>query len=213
MELAARTAGLQAAAGRPVARQAMQIRGSREILRVSRGATLRHAARRMNPTDPYPLLARFNRWVNRRFYDLAASLPEAERKRDRQAFFGSIHNTLNHLLVVDRLWLDRLEGKSNAIRGLDEVLHDAFEPLAAERGAVDERLIAYIDGLDAAGLAKPLRYRFISGAEAETPLHLVLITLFNHQTHHRGQVHVLLTQAGLRPPDSDIIDYLDEACG
>lgn len=164
----------------------------------------------MGPTDPYPLLARFNRWVNRRFYGLVAGLPEAEQKRDRGAFFRSIHNTLNHLLVVDRLWLDRLEGRSNDIAGLDTVLHDELGPLAAERAAVDERLIAYVDGLDAATLAKPLRYRFISGAEAETPLHLVLITLFNHQTHHRGQIHALLTQLGVRPPDSDIIDYLDD---
>lgn len=164
----------------------------------------------MNPTDPYPLLARFNRWVNRRFYALIATLPEAELKRDRRAFFGSIHGTLNHLLVVDRLWLDRLEGKSNTIRSLDEVLHAAFDALAAERAAMDERLIAHVDGLDAAALARPLRYRFISGAEAETPVHLVLMTLFNHQAHHRGQTHALMTQAGLRPPASDIIDYLAE---
>jgi uncharacterized damage-inducible protein DinB len=180
------------------------------ISAISPAGRMRHAARRMDPTDPYPLLARFNRWVNRRFYGLMAGLPDAERKRDRGAFFGSIHNTLNHLLVVDRLWLDRLEGRSNDIARLDTVLHDGFEPLAAERATVDERLIAYVDGLDATALAKPLRYRFISGTEAETPLHLVLITLFNHQTHHRGQVHALLTQLGMRPADSDIIDYLDD---
>ena len=75
---------------------------------------------------------------------------------------------------------------------------------------MDERIIRYVEGLDAAALARPLRYSFVSGAEAETPVHVVLITLFNHQTHHRGQIHALLTQAGIRPPDSDIIDYLDE---
>lgn len=164
----------------------------------------------MRPTDPYPLLARFNRWVNRRFYALAEGLGDAERKRDRGVFFGSIHNTLNHLLVVDRIWLDRLESRTNEIRGLDEVPYADFAELSAAREAMDARLIRCVEGLDPAALARPHRYKFVSGAEAETPVHLILITLFNHQTHHRGQVHALFTQAGLRPPDSDIIDYLDE---
>lgn len=164
----------------------------------------------MRPTDPYPTLARFNRWVNRRQYALLETLDDAERKRDRRAFFGSIHNTLNHLLVVDQLWLDRLQRRTNGIRGLDEVLHQDFAGLRAARERMDERLIAYVDGLDAATLARPVRYKFISGTEAETPLHLLLITLFNHQAHHRGQIHALMTQAGLRPADADIIDYLDD---
>lgn len=164
----------------------------------------------MNPTDPYPLLARFNRWVNRRFYGLLAGLDDAERKRDRRAFFGSIHHTLNHLLVVDRLWLDRLQGRSNEIRGLDQVLHEDFGELREARERMDERIIGYVEGLDAAALARPLRYEFISGSVAETPVHLLLITLFNHQTHHRGQIHALMTQAGLKPSDSDVIDYLED---
>jgi uncharacterized damage-inducible protein DinB len=164
----------------------------------------------MNPTDPYPLLARFNRWVNRRYYALLAALADAERKRDRRAFFGSIHNTLNHLLVVDQLWLDRLQGRSNEIRALNQVLYEDFDALRAARERMDERIIRYVEGLDAAALARSLRYEFISGAAAETPLHLLLVTLFNHQTHHRGQIHALMTQAGLKPPDSDVIDYLDE---
>jgi uncharacterized damage-inducible protein DinB len=164
----------------------------------------------MKPTDPYPTLARFNRWVNRRHYGVLAGLADAERKRDRRAFFGSIHNTLNHLLVVDQLWLDRLQHRTNAIRGLDQVLHEDFALLREAREGMDKRLIAYVDGLDPAALARPLRYRFVSGAEAETPVHLILATLFNHQTHHRGQVHALMTQAGLRPPDCDVIDFLDD---
>jgi len=167
----------------------------------------------MGPTDPYPLLARFNRWVNRRFYGLVEPLGDLERKRDRGAFFGSIHNTLNHLLVVDILWLDRLEGRRNNIRGLGQVLHEDFATLREARAAMDERIIGYVEGLDAAALARPHRYSFVSGAEAETPVHVILMTLFNHQTHHRGQIHALLTQAGIRPPDSDVIDYLDEGAG
>ena len=147
----------------------------------------------MNPTDPYPLLA---------------ALEDAERKRDRRVFFGSIHDTLNHLLVVDQLWLDRLQGRINEIRALNQVLYEDFDALRAARERMDERIIRYVEGLDAAALARPLRYGFISGTEAETPVHLLLITLFNHQTHHRGQIHALMTQAGLKPPDSDVIDYL-----
>lgn len=158
-----------------------------------------------------PLMARFNGWANERLYGAVAQLPEAERKRDRKAFFGSIHNTLNHLLVVDRLWCGRIAGVEHGIRSLDQILYADFDSLRAARKVEDERLIALVDGLDEAQLAAPTSYRRIIGdGEARTRRDHILITLFNHQTHHRGQVHAMLTQADIVPPPLDVIFYLDE---
>lgn len=153
------------------------------------------------------MLARFNGWANGHIYDCCARLSDADYRVDRKAFFGSIHATLNHLLVVDRLWRARVEGGATGIKSLSEILHEDFETLRAARKAEDEGLIRAVDGLGAADVSKPLAYTFLDGTPAETPLDVVLITLFNHQTHHRGQVHVMLTQAGITPPPLDIINF------
>ncbi len=158
-----------------------------------------------------PLMARFNAWVNERLYDSVAELPEAAYREDRGAFFGSIHHTLNHILVVDRLWTGRIEGIDRGIRALDQILCDDFESLRAARRDEDARLIALVDGLSEERLEAPVRYtRIIGEGEEEVRAGHVLITLYNHQTHHRGQVHVLLTQDGVVPPPLDIVFFLDE---
>lgn len=161
-------------------------------------------------TIPYPLLARFNRWCNRRFFEWAAGLTEEERRLDRGAFFGSIHNTLDHLMTVDRLWLDRIDGRANSTASFKVVQIESFEQLRAERAVEDERIIRMVDRVarDQA-FERIVSYRYMSGEHAESPMHLIFLTLFNHHTHHRGQVHCMLTQAGLEPADSDVIDYID----
>ncbi len=162
--------------------------------------------------DHLPLMAGFNAWVNGRVYDCVAGLSDAAYREDRGAFFGSIHNTLNHLLVVDRLWTRRIEGVDHGIRALDQILHDDFEGLRAARAGEDERLIAVVDRLSAAGrLGEPVRYtRIIGPGPQETRCDHILITLYNHQTHHRGQVHAMLTQAGATPPPLDVVFFLEE---
>jgi uncharacterized damage-inducible protein DinB len=159
-----------------------------------------------------PLMARFNAWVNERLYNSVAELPEAAYREDRGAFFGSVHHTLNHILVVDRLWTGRIEGSDRGVRALDQILYDDFESLRAARREEDRRLIALVDGLDEARLAAPVRYtRIIGEGEEEVRCGHILITLYNHQTHHRGQVHALLTQNGIVPPPLDVVFFLDEA--
>ncbi len=157
--------------------------------------------------DMFKTLARFNAWANTGLYESCARLSDAEYKRDRKAFFGSVHNTLNHLLVVDRLWRGRVEGWKAEISSLDQILHKDFDVLRVARVAEDTAIVRLVDGLDAKRLLQPLKYKFMDGTPAETKLDLVLMTLFNHQTHHRGQVHVMLTQAGIKPAAMDIIDY------
>ena len=158
------------------------------------------------------LMARFNAWVNKRVYDCVAGLSDADYRKDRKAYFGSIHNTLNHLLVVDRAWTGRIRSVDRGITSLDQILHDDFAALRAAREAEDAALIELVDGLSDEELQRPVSYRFLGGdgSHANRRDH-ILITLFNHQTHHRGQIHVMLTQQGIDPPPLDVIHFLNEA--
>jgi uncharacterized damage-inducible protein DinB len=155
----------------------------------------------------FPMLARFNAWANERIYDCCAKLSDTEYRQDRRAFFGSIHATLNHLLVVDKVWRARIEGVSTDVRNLDQILHNDLPALRAARVTEDESLIRTVDRLAPKDGARVVKYRFMNGTSGETPVDIVLITLFNHQTHHRGQVPTLLTQAGITPPPLDIIAF------
>ena len=161
--------------------------------------------------DHLALLARFNGWANQRLYASVAGLPDAAYRAERGAFFGSIHRTLNHLLVVDRLWTGRILTEDRGIRALDQILYDDFDALREARADEDRQLVELVDGLSAAQLAVPVCYtRIIGSGLEEVRAGHVLLTLFNHQTHHRGQVHVLLTQADVLPPPLDVVFYLEE---
>ncbi|MGE0256494.1 MAG: DinB family protein [Alphaproteobacteria bacterium] len=154
--------------------------------------------------------ARYNRWANARLYAAAAALPDGQYRADRGAFFGSLHGTLNHILVGDRVWLARITGGGEAPKRLDEILHDRLDALTAAREQEDARLISVIDGLDDARLAETLRYANMSGKAQETPLAQVLAHLFNHQTHHRGQAHAIISGLGRDAPELDLIYFLRE---
>jgi uncharacterized damage-inducible protein DinB len=156
-------------------------------------------------------LARYNAWANRRLYDACAALSEAEYMKPRPAFFGSIHGTLNHLLVGDRIWIARIQHKPNPKITLDQVLYGDFVALRVARQAEDDHLINLIGGIAERSLDQPLAYANTKGQRQQTPLRLVLAHLFNHQTHHRGQVHGLLSQTGVAPPSLDLIYYLRES--
>ena len=158
-----------------------------------------------------PLMARFSAWVNDRLYASVAELPEDAYRANRGALFGSVHHTLNHILVVDRLWAGRIEGAAHGIHALDQILYDDFAELRAARREEDRRLISLVDRLDEYQLQAPVRYtRIIGEGEEEIRCGHFLITLFNHQTHHRGQVHALLTQAGITPLPLDVGFFLEE---
>lgn len=158
--------------------------------------------------NPMPMLAGYNRWANERLYQVCANLSDAGYRQDRGAFFGSIHNTLNHLLVVDRLWLGRIIGQPTPeFTGLDQILYEDLADLRTARSTEDERLISIVDDLDEVSLTASAEYRFVNGERATTPRHHILLTLFNHQTHHRGQIHTMLTQAGQDVPGLDIIYF------
>ena len=156
----------------------------------------------------FATLAAYNRWANARLYDACAGLSDAARKLDRRAFFGSIHNTLNHILVGDRAWLDRVEEIDSDAVPLDTVLFDDFAALRDARTAEDERIDRVLARMDEARMAGDLVYRNVAGTRYCTPMRLVFTHLFNHQTHHRGQVHDMLSHAGVPPPELDLIYYV-----
>jgi uncharacterized damage-inducible protein DinB len=153
--------------------------------------------------------AHFNQWANRRIYEAVAKLPEAEVYKQRPAaYFGSIQGTLNHLLVVDRLWFGRVADVPSGLTRLDEILYDDFAALSAARQAEDQRIVDLIDGLDEAALAGERAYSDTKGKPWTMPVRRMLATVFNHQTHHRGQVHALLKEAGQEPPALDLPVFL-----
>ena len=149
-------------------------------------------------TDPllrhFRMLADYNRLANRRLYDACARLTEEERKKRRPAFFGSIHGTLNHILVGDRIWLARFSGEEVPSTGLDAVLYEDFAELREAREREDARIEGFVAGVDGEKLSGGIRYENNEGRNLEDPVHVLLTHFFNHQTHHRGQIHDMLSQ-------------------
>ncbi|MFN0253768.1 MAG: DinB family protein [Kofleriaceae bacterium] len=161
-------------------------------------------------------LARYNRWMNDKLYALVATLPDDERKRDLGAFFTSIHGTLNHLLIADRIWLARFTGAeipdgfmAPGIHSLDQDLCADFDELRRERTHTDGELSAWVDQLTDAKLAENLVF-IRRGKKQESPLWWSVVHVFNHQTHHRGQITTLLTQLGHDIGVTDLIAMLRE---
>jgi uncharacterized damage-inducible protein DinB len=159
----------------------------------------------------FQMFAGYNDWANARLYAAATELPDADYRADHGAFFKSVHGTLNHLLVGDRIWMQRLTGEGDAPTSLDAILCDDLKSLRAARAEEDARIIAFVAGLSDADLARKVRYRTISRpAEIEQELGYALPHVFNHQTHHRGQVHGLLTRITGDAPSLDLILYQRE---
>src|SRR5581483_5372563 len=161
----------------------------------------------------YRMFAGYNAWCNARLYDAAARVGEAEYRRDRGAFFKSLHGTLNHLLVGDRIWMARFTGEGELPPSLDAILYDDFAAQRAARVAEDARITHYIEGLSDSDLAGTIRFRtFVRPQEIAQPLAPALDHFFNHQTHHRGQAHALLSSilGNEATPSFDLIIYQRE---
>ncbi len=152
-------------------------------------------------------MAAYNAEMNRRWYVAAATLPDARRRDDGGAFFGSIHGTLSHVLWADRAWMSRFDGWERPPGGIcdsAEIFPD-FDALRAARTETDAGIEAWAARLDPHWLADDLTW--FSGAaqrEMRKPRWLLVTHLFNHQAHHRGQAHALLTRAGADPGTTDL---------
>ncbi len=151
-------------------------------------------------------MARYNRWMNGRLYECCARLTDAQRKEDVGAFFKSIHGTLNHLLVADRLWLGRFTGAPFAVASLDAQLYSGFDELRHERALTDEAISSWVASLTEESLAGDLHYTtMVNPAPRTRPLWFAATHFFNHQTHHRGQLTTLLSQRGIDPGVTDLL--------
>lgn len=149
-------------------------------------------------------LAQYNAAANRILYAACAKLDDADRKQIRPAFFSSIHGTLNHILVGDRIWLNCFAGKEVPSTGLDAILYDNFDELWQARIAEDEQIQGFTASLTEDALSQSIRYINNAGNGHSDPMPLLIAHLFNHQTHHRGQVHNLLSQTPISPPSLDL---------
>lgn len=162
--------------------------------------------------DHFIMFARYNDWANRRLYATASKMLADDYRADRGAFFKSVHGTLNHLLTTDRIWMKRFTGQGDAPASLDAIVHDNFDDLRSARGREDARILAWTQSLDEAALNGVFRFTRASSPELyEQQLGPALSHLFNHQTHHRGQAHALISGLGYDAPELDLLFFQREA--
>ena len=162
----------------------------------------------MTPVAHYRMFGRYNAWANSRLYNATARLSAEQYRADRGAFFKSIHGTLNHLLVTDRIWMQRFTGEGDAPNRLNAILFESFDDLRAARAVEDRRIVDFVDGLDDGRIAGTIKYRRVSTPEEfEQQLAPALAHWFNHQTHHRGHVHALLTGLVGEAPELDLLIF------
>lgn len=154
--------------------------------------------------EHFQMLARYNTLANQRLYDTCTRLSDSDRKRIRPAFFKSIHGTLNHIIVGDRIWMARFSGDEVPSTGLDATLYEDFQELRAARIAEDDRIETFAAGLTEEFLTEAIAYCNNEGRMFCDPNHLLVAHFFNHQTHHRGQIHDMLTQTEVSPPVLDL---------
>lgn len=151
-------------------------------------------------------MAAYGAEMNRRLYAAAASLPEERRRAELGAFFGSIHATLSHLCWADAVWMQRFAGwepvGGNPREGA--AMHADWAAMRALRESMDGRIEGWAAALTPEALAGDLTWTNSRGITSTRPLWLIVTHMFNHGTHHRGQVHALLTREGVDPGDTDI---------
>lgn len=158
--------------------------------------------------DHFRMFTAYNRWANLRLYEAAAAMSDADYRRDCGVAFQSMHGTLNHILVGDTLWLARFKQAPAPALTLDSVLAETLSELSTLRAEMDAEIIRFSDGLDMDRINSTFTYKPVSLPEPVTQeLGPVLAHLFNHQTHHRGQAHAILTRLCGEAPPLDLIYF------
>lgn len=153
-------------------------------------------------------LAAYNHWANTRIYAVALAMPDEVYRRPTGVFFGSLHGTLNHLLLTDRVWLKRLTGVGEHPNQLNAILYDDRSELARERVKEDRRLIETVAAYNDDKLAGEFTYHTTTGKAQTQRRADSLLHLFNHQTHHRGHAHACVSiLTGQEPPTLDLLAF------
>jgi len=168
------------------------------------------------------LMGRYNQWMNARLYEAAGKLPITIIKEDQKAFFGSIHGTLNHLMVGDILWLKRFAAHPSKYPALDfirqadtpttlkQILYEDFAVLSEKRAKLDLAIVAWTSELAEPDLKMHLTYHNTKGEAFSRVFGSLILHLFNHQTHHRGQVTTLLFQSGVDVGVTDLLALIPD---
>jgi uncharacterized damage-inducible protein DinB len=154
------------------------------------------------------MMVRYNRWQNDNFYACAQMLDDAARRLDRGAFFSSIHGTLSHLVWADAIWLHRFAGTEKPPVGIAESsrMVENWDDLVARRLELDRAIVDWSGNIDPAWLGGELTWWSAAvNRQMTRPASMLVVHMFNHQTHHRGQVHAMLTSAGVMPKDTDLM--------
>lgn len=163
--------------------------------------------------------AKYNLKMNQQLYQACQQLSDEQIKQDRGAFFGSLFNTLNHLIIADSYWLYKCcgdkskvalldgAGKPVAIKSVNDVLTDDFSILWRWRRQLDENIVEFIEGLSERDIAQEINHTTADGVETRYSLTKVLTHFFNHQTHHRGQATTLLSQMNVDYGCTDLLVF------
>ncbi|MFC3285043.1 DinB family protein [Litchfieldella rifensis] len=170
----------------------------------------------------FELMASYNQWMNSKVYEAASRLNETDLVKDRSAFFGSILGTLNHIVVGDTIWLKRFATHPSCTTSLrevadlpsptslDQIVSNDFRSLSEHRVFLDEKIIDWISELSDSDLDYVLSYHNTEGVAVNKRFSSLLLHFFNHQTHHRGQVSTLLSQAGEDIGVTDLLELIPE---
>jgi uncharacterized damage-inducible protein DinB len=176
----------------------------------------------MSQKQNFQLLAIYNQWINEKVFAASAKLDSSILVQDSGAFFKSILGTLNHILVADILWLKRFADHPAKFQSLDyvrsvadpkeltDILFESLEPLTQARNKMDTMIIAFLEEVSEEDLESVLSYKNVKGDPFQRKLSWLLMHLFNHQTHHRGQVTTLLFQRGIDVGVTDLPAILPE---
>lgn len=154
--------------------------------------------------DAFRIFARYNRVANERLYVQVGKLDLAEYRRERRGSFGSIHALLNHILLGDRIWMSRFAGGGKTTPPLNTILFETFTEINTARAEEDAGIVAFFEKVDDDFLTRQLAYANSRGKECVDKAAPAVLHFFNHQTHHRGQVHVMLSQTEVSPPALDM---------
>jgi uncharacterized damage-inducible protein DinB len=159
----------------------------------------------------FVMMAKYNAWANARLFRMAGALHDELYRKEVGAFFKSLHGTLNHLLAADRIWMRRLTGTGDHPDRLNAILFDDLPSLHAARLEEDSRITGFVQGLEEPSFEEVLEYRTLNGTPQGQRRREILAHLFNHETHHRGQAHAILTVLGVAEPDPlDLLIMLRE---
>lgn len=161
--------------------------------------------------DHFRRLAAYNIWANERLYDAVAELSDDRVMAANGAFFDSIFGTLTHILIADRIWMHRLTGEGPTHTNLRDRPFETLGALRNDRDAMDRRIEAYVASLSDADFEPDAHYSNTRGEPHHLPRQVILTHLFNHQTHHRGQVHHMLSVEGESPPPLDLLYFVRPA--